>query len=122
MSVVTAIQEALQSHQLEAFYQGQIDTITRQLCGAEALVRWRYPVRGLVSPMAFLPAVEEYGLNMELDRYMLTRVFNDMKAWAQEPYKGLNISINLSASSICNMDTVASCATCLQKPACKLGA
>lgn len=106
LSVVTEFREALDQGQLEAFYQGQIDTIGHKICGAEALVRWRHPERGLVSPLAFLPAVQEYGLNIELDRYMIARVFDDMKAWVKGAYPALNISINLSASSICNMDTV----------------
>lgn len=106
LSVVTEFREALQQGQLEPFYQGQIDTISHQICGAEALVRWRHPERGLVSPLAFLPAVHEYGLNIELDRYMIARVFEDMRSWAQGTYAGLNVSINLSASSICNMETI----------------
>lgn len=106
LAIVTELKLALQEHQLEAFYQGQVDTITGKICGAEALVRWRHPERGLVAPMAFLPVVQEYGLNIELDRYMVTRVLNDMTDWIHARALPLNISINLSASSICSLQTV----------------
>lgn len=106
LAVVAEFKTAISERELVAYYQPQIDTITKQVCGAEALVRWKHSTRGLVSPLEFLPVVHEYGLNIELDYYMINTVFSDMAGWAGASLGALNVSINLSSSAICRMETV----------------
>jgi diguanylate cyclase (GGDEF)-like protein len=114
-SVVTEFKTALSEHELVPYYQPQIDTITKQVCGAEALVRWKHSSRGLVSPVEFLPVVHDYGLNIELDYYMVETVFEDMAGWTGSGLADLNVSINLSSSAICRMETVGFIKECLER-------
>lgn len=63
----TALRQALQDDEFEAWYQPMVDPRTRRIVAVEALARWRHPTRGLLSPAAFLPLMAECGLTPELD-------------------------------------------------------
>jgi diguanylate cyclase (GGDEF)-like protein/PAS domain S-box-containing protein len=65
--------QALKSDQLELHYQPQVDLDTGQIHGVEALIRWRHPVRGLLLPGAFLPALEQSALALEIGWWTLDR-------------------------------------------------
>lgn len=68
--IVSEMKTALDGGQFEAWMQPQYDHATGMLIGAEALVRWRHPERGLVSPGLFVPIFERNGFIYELDKYM----------------------------------------------------
>lgn len=88
---------ALQDHQFEVYYQPKINIHTRQCTGAEALVRWRHPVNGFVSPEAFVPVAEETGLIIELGEWILRTACNKTRELQQLGYTGLNVAVNISA-------------------------
>lgn len=88
---------ALQDEQFEVFYQPKINIQTRQCTGAEALVRWRHPVNGYVSPDAFVPLAEETGLIIELGEWILQSACNMTYELQQLGYGALNIAVNISA-------------------------
>lgn len=62
LAVAEDLRRALKERQLELWYQPQVDAVTRELCGLEALVRWRHPHDGVMSPAVFLPAARRAGL------------------------------------------------------------
>ncbi len=88
---------ALQDGQFEVYYQPKINIHTRQCTGAEALVRWRHPVNGYVSPEAFVPVAEETGLIIELGEWILRTACNKTRDLQQLGYTGLNVAVNISA-------------------------
>ncbi len=88
---------ALQDEQFEVYYQPKINIHTRQCTGAEALVRWRHPVNGFVSPEAFVPVAEETGMIIELGAWILRTACNKTHELQQLGYTGLNVAVNISA-------------------------
>lgn len=88
---------ALSDGQFEVYYQPKINIHTRQCTGAEALVRWRHPVNGFVSPEAFVPVAEETGLIIELGAWILQTACNKTRELQQMGYTGLNVAVNISA-------------------------
>jgi len=88
---------ALQDNQFEVFYQPKINIHTQQCTGAEALVRWRHPVNGFVSPEAFVPVAEETGLIIELGEWILRTACKKTHELHKAGYPGLNVAVNISA-------------------------
>lgn len=88
---------ALQDEQFEVYYQPKINIHTRMCTGAEALVRWRHPVNGFVSPEAFVPVAEETGLIIELGEWILRSACELTYKLQQQGYDGLNVAVNISA-------------------------
>lgn len=88
---------ALQDGQFEVYYQPKINIHTRQCTGSEALVRWRHPVNGFVSPEAFIPVAEETGLIIELGQWILETACEQTRSLQLAGYDGLNVAVNISA-------------------------
>ncbi|WP_420402357.1 EAL domain-containing response regulator [Nisaea sp.] len=89
---------ALESDQLRAYFQPKIDMASRRIKGAEALVRWNHPEKGILPPGRFLPAIESIELIDALSMRMLRLAVDAYKAWKSE---GLNIpvAVNFEAPS-----------------------
>ena len=87
------LREAIAREQFELFYQPVISAETRLLCGVEALVRWRHPVRGLVAPDQFIPLAESTGLIMPLGEWVLRRACEDASQWPAH----IKVAVNISA-------------------------
>jgi len=91
------LREALLSDQFLLHFQPQIDLATGRIVGAEALVRWNHPTRGMVYPGEFIPVAEQCGLITPLGQWVIEASFLQAKAW-QEVFSGhFRVSINLSA-------------------------
>lgn len=87
---------ALEQGQYEVYYQPKLDLRTERIVGAEALVRWNHPLRGLLKPESFIPQFECNGFITELDLYVWSRVCRDMAQLLQENIPVVPVSINLS--------------------------
>jgi diguanylate cyclase (GGDEF)-like protein/PAS domain S-box-containing protein len=86
-------------------YQPQVDGDT--VMGAEALVRWQHPRRGLLSPAEFIPHAEETGLILPLGSWVLETACAQLAAWANEPAMAqLNLAVNVSSRQFCQPDFV----------------
>jgi diguanylate cyclase (GGDEF)-like protein/PAS domain S-box-containing protein len=91
------LREGLENRQFELYYQAQVDQKGR-LTGAEALVRWRHPRRGLISPADFIPLAEETGLILSLGDFVLLAASSQLAAWGSRPtLKHLTVAVNVSA-------------------------
>lgn len=88
---------AIAEGQFEVWYQPKVDINTRQITGSEALVRWRHPVNGFISPEIFVPVAEEAGLIIELGEWILRTACRQTHELQQMGYDGLNIAVNISA-------------------------
>jgi len=88
---------ALQENQLHLFYQVQVDGMRRPL-GAEVLMRWLHPERGLVSPAQFIPLAEETGQIVQMGMWALRTACLQLKAWQQNAHtRHLTLAVNVSA-------------------------
>jgi len=93
---------ALAAQQLELHYQPIVSADTRRKVGAEALVRWRHPVHGLLSPDRFIPLAEESGLINRLGEFVLRQACLDAAKWPV----GTRLAVNLSPVQFCDADLV----------------
>jgi EAL domain-containing protein (putative c-di-GMP-specific phosphodiesterase class I) len=87
------LRDAIAHRQFELHYQPVVDVATRRICGVEALVRWRHPVRGLVGPDQFIPLAESTGLIVPIGEWILQRACTDAAAWPTH----ISLAINISA-------------------------
>jgi diguanylate cyclase (GGDEF)-like protein len=90
------LRQSIAGSQFVLFYQPQIDA-RGQLTGAEALVRWQHPQRGLVAPDEFIPLAEETGLILPLGRWVLETACRQLSEWAEHP-KGENLKLSVNIS------------------------
>jgi diguanylate cyclase (GGDEF)-like protein/PAS domain S-box-containing protein len=101
------LRHALQESQFLLYYQPQVDGAGRTI-GAEALVRWRHPERGLVSPLEFIPLAEDTGLILPLGDWVLNHACHRLAQWQEQPATaGLTLAINVSARQFRQPDFVA---------------
>jgi diguanylate cyclase (GGDEF)-like protein/PAS domain S-box-containing protein len=87
------LRDAIAHEQFELHYQPVIDVKTRQICGVEALIRWRHPQKGLIGPDEFIPLAESSGLIIPIGEWVLQRACNDAAAWPSH----IKLAINISA-------------------------
>lgn len=93
----SALRRALDRKEFELFYQPKVDTISGRIIGAEALIRWRHPDKGLVSPTRFIPMAEEIGLIIPIGDWVLHTACAQNKAWQDAGLPPISVSVNLSA-------------------------
>jgi diguanylate cyclase (GGDEF)-like protein/PAS domain S-box-containing protein len=91
------LRKAIAENQFMLHYQAQVDVDAR-VVGAEALVRWNHPVRGLVPPMAFIPLAEETGLILQLGHWVMETACAQLALWSvQADMAHLSVAVNVSA-------------------------
>ena len=93
------IRKAIANNEFVLHYQPKIDFSTHRISGAEALVRWQHPTRGLLSPDKFIPFAEESGLIRPLPKLILHEAVNQAKTWLKDGVP-LQIAVNVSAVNI----------------------
>jgi diguanylate cyclase (GGDEF)-like protein/PAS domain S-box-containing protein len=102
----SALRLALRDRQFILHYQPQVDD-ARCLIGVEALLRWRHPQRGLVSPDEFIPLAEATGLILPIGRWVLEEACMQLKTWAANPStRALHLAVNVSAHQFRQTDFV----------------
>jgi EAL domain-containing protein (putative c-di-GMP-specific phosphodiesterase class I) len=96
---IDRIHQALRGHEMVLFYQPKVNMHTGQLVGAEALIRWQHPDKGLLAPGHFLPVLEGQALSTELDEWVLAQVFDQLSHWQQLGLM-LPVGVNISSTSL----------------------
>jgi diguanylate cyclase (GGDEF)-like protein/PAS domain S-box-containing protein len=86
------LRAAVANETIEVHYQPINNAATREMVGCEALVRWRHPTRGYVSPAEFIPIAEELGLMEELGRTILRRACAACASWPEDVFVAVNLS------------------------------
>jgi EAL domain-containing protein (putative c-di-GMP-specific phosphodiesterase class I) len=89
--------------EFELYYQPQVDTITGQLTGMEALLRWHHPDEGFISPGEFIPISEEIGLISDISQWVFKTAMSQMKLWYDRYDQELMMGLNLSPLIINNI-------------------
>jgi diguanylate cyclase (GGDEF)-like protein/PAS domain S-box-containing protein len=93
------IAKALAAREFVLYYQPKVNMRTGAVIGAEALIRWQHPERGLLPPAMFLPVIEDHRLSVEVGNWVIDSALTQMECWQAE---GLNIpvSVNVSAQQL----------------------
>lgn len=91
------LKAALKNEEFVLYYQPLIDVVTKRTIGAEALIRWKHPVKGIIMPGEFIQEAEDSGLIMPITEWVLKTVIKQLKEWESKGYELIPISINISA-------------------------
>ena len=94
------IREGLARNEFRLHYQPKVDMRKGMVIGAEALIRWQHPERGLLLPGTFLPAIEGSDLAIEIGDWVINETLRQMDAWRREHGLELAISINISGDHL----------------------
>jgi diguanylate cyclase (GGDEF)-like protein len=104
LALQTSLRYALEREELEVYYQPQVNLKTGEIFGAEALVRWQHPERGLVLPSKFIPIAEETGLIVPIGEWVLYTACKQVKVWQNSGFPSLQIAVNLSSRQFGQLD------------------
>jgi EAL domain-containing protein (putative c-di-GMP-specific phosphodiesterase class I) len=96
VSMEKSLERALANEEFEVFYQPKVQISDERIVGMEALVRWRHPDLGLISPAQFIPVAEETGLIVEIGRWVLQRSCRDAVQWQKDGLPAIVMAVNLS--------------------------
>ncbi len=102
------IRRGITNHEFEVYYQAKFDLQSQTFVGAEALIRWNHPTKGLFNPGAFIGECEKSGLIHVLDFYVFDQVCHDLGDWRKRGRRMLPISINFSSYDFFRPDFVKS--------------
>ena len=105
LSLLSELRRAVLGNELRLFLQPKVGLKSGRVLGAEALVRWVDPARGMVPPMQFIPFAEQTGFIREITRWMLATGVREMARWAERG-QPLKLSINLSTRDLLDVDLV----------------
>lgn len=116
LALVSDLRAALISgDQLELHYQTQHRPSDGELLGMEALLRWRHPRDGLISPGEFIPLAERHGLMAQLGAWVIEKACAQQAHWRNSPMPNLTIWVNISALQLFQGDMETQLATCLKR-------
>ena len=96
LALETNLRNALKRSEFQVYYQPKVNLKTGKIAGAEALIRWYNPEKGLVSPAEFIPLAEETGLIISIGEWVLRTACNQTKIWQEAGFFPFQIAVNLS--------------------------
>ena len=96
LTLEAELRDALEQGQFELCYQPQVSLLTRRLLGAEALIRWNHPQKGMLLPSEFIPMAEESGLIVPIGEWVLRTACQHIRSWHEQRYRPISLSVNLS--------------------------
>jgi len=99
------VRRALAGHELVLYYQPKVNMRTGKVIGAEALLRWQHPERGLLPPGLFLPVIEDHPLAVEVGNWVIESALAQMEAWQESGFE-IPVSVNVSAFELQQPDFV----------------
>ena len=104
--IIDQMEDALENNEFEMYLQPKYDLHRNAYCGSEALVRWRHPDKGLISPGEFIPIFEQTGFIKKLDMFMLEAVCKVLKSWEEKKHPEISISVNVSQKNLRQTDFI----------------
>jgi len=100
VDLINDIRRAIENEEFELFYQVQVNAINKKIVGAEALVRWNHPDKGLISPDNFISETELSGHIVELGKWIIFRAMRDITEWKNSSLNLDKIAVNLSVRQL----------------------
>jgi diguanylate cyclase (GGDEF)-like protein/PAS domain S-box-containing protein len=96
------LRRALEKQEFELHYQPKLDLSTGRITGAEALIRWTHPTRGMIPPVEFIPVAEASGLILPIGAWVLREACRQTRSWADSGLPAITIAVNVSAAEFQN--------------------
>ena len=115
LSIESALRKAISAGELVAYYQPLVSLSTGRIEGAEALVRWNHPEKGIIGAAQFISVAEASGLIVAIDNWMLRAACTRAKEWRARGNDSLRVEVNLSARQFQLPDVVAAVSRCLRE-------
>ncbi len=109
------IRRAIQNEEIKLYFQPILRAGSYTLFGAEVLIRWHHPERGIISPDLFIPIAERSGLILEIGRYVLKEALRHMSGWKSFDFPPLTLNVNLSLRELEDPDFVTNIANLLSR-------
>lgn len=106
LNILNDLHRAVRKSEFILYYQPRIDMTTNQMIGAEALIRWLHPEKGIIPPAAFIPIAEQSKLIVEIGNWVITKVCQQISYWQELQYPPISVSINLSVRQLEDPDFV----------------
>ena len=100
LAIETSLRKAIDNNELVLYYQPQVSIIGGQIVGMEALLRWKHPLKGFISPTSFIPVAEETGMIIKIGEWVIHEACKQGADWAKRGFKPILISVNLSAKQL----------------------
>ncbi len=97
---------AISRNELLLYYQPKINIIDNKIVGAEALIRWQHPIRGMVPPNDFIPVAEQSGLIIDIGQWVIKEAIKQTKKWQKTLLPDFGMAINLSVRQFQNRDLI----------------
>ncbi len=113
LALESDLHKALQQSEFELYYQPQVELASGRISGMEALIRWRHPRLGLISPGSFIPLAEETGLIVAIGEWALHSACTQLKQWQAAGLAAQRVAVNLSARQFYDHDLAATVAAAL---------
>ena len=120
LSLERDLAKAIERSELSVHYQPKVDLGSRQIVGAEALLRWHHPKRGAVSPADFIPLAENSGLIVPIGKWVLQQVCLQLAQWAAHDIVQIPVAVNISGKQLAAGDLITTVRDCLE--ACDIAA
>jgi len=96
MELENDLRIAVNENQFELWYQPQLDTKSQEIRHVEALIRWRHPIKGLISPLDFIPIAEESGIILDIGTWVINAAAQQIIEWRDSYHATIGVSINVS--------------------------
>ncbi len=109
------LRKAIKNEELEVFFQPKINVRSNCIESTEALVRWRHPSRGLISPTEFVHIAEESGLITDIGQFVLMQACQQAKQWADNGIATIKVSVNISAHQLRHASLIHTVSDALKK-------
>ncbi len=106
LQVIQDLRLALERKEFRLHYQPKFHTPDGMVIGAEALLRWQHPTRGMIAPIDFIALAEKTGLIVQIGEWVLDEACRQMRIWHDEGNQHWKVAVNLSAVQFCNDDLI----------------
>jgi len=107
-SIDRDLKKALENNEFMLYYQPQLNLSDRKIVGAEALIRWQHPSRGIIPPDSFIPIAEESGIIIDINKWVLLTACQQAKKWMEQGLPPITMAINLSGYKLASQNIIQS--------------
>ncbi len=106
LAIERDIKKAIADDEFRLYYQPQIDIATRKIVGAEALIRWLHPDKGMIPPDIFIPVAEDSGQIIDINRWVIRAACKQNSEWSNAGFENVRIAVNLSGYQLTSQNIV----------------
>jgi len=114
-----SLRQALEREEFVVYYHPQVDALTGNVVGVEALIRWNHPDNAMIPPMKFIPLAEEIGLIIPIDQWVMKVGMIQLVQWYNAGLKPGRLALNLSIKQLRQIDFIDTVSTLLKETGCK---